>query len=130
MPLVTDRIRTLVVDDSPLALERICSYLDTEPALQVVGTAADGVEALKCAEQLHPDLVLLDLQMPGMNGLEVAARLSASVCGPLVVIVTGFETPGIGQRLLACGVAGLVSKQRLSEELPKLLDQILPSLRS
>lgn len=130
MPVAAERIRTLVVDDSPLARQRICSYLDTEPTVEIVGVAEDGADALTCNDRLRPDLVLLDLQMPGMNGLEVAARLSTGTSTPLVIIVTGLELSGIGERARECGVAGVVSKQRLSEELPKLLDEILPASRS
>ena len=121
------QIRTLVVDDSPLALRRICSFIDTEPDLEVVGTAANGAEALRQAEQLHPDLVLLDLQMPDVNGLEVAVRLSGRAPSPTVVIVTGLEVSVPHDRLRDFGVAGLVSKQHLTEELPQLLDRIMPT---
>jgi DNA-binding NarL/FixJ family response regulator len=127
MPVATERIRTLVVDDSPLALNRICSCIDSEPILQLVGTAANGVEALRQAEKLHPDLVLVDLQMPGINGLEVASRLSGDADSPTVVIVTGLDVSGLSDRLGDFGVAGLLSKQHLSEELPRLLHRILPS---
>ena len=128
MHLATERIRTLVVDDSPLALKRICSCLDSKPALQVVGTAADGKEALRQAEKLHPELVLLDLQMPGFNGLEVASRLSGNPHAPAVVIITGLDVSGLTDRLGDFGVSGLVRKQYLNEELPQLLDRILPTL--
>jgi DNA-binding NarL/FixJ family response regulator len=120
------RVRTLVVDDSPLALQRICSFLDSELPLQVIGTAADGPEALTRNEQLHPDLVLLDLQMPGMNGLEVAAKITGQTRETIVIIITGLEVPALTQRLRECGIAGLVSKQHLTDELPELLDRILP----
>ena len=129
MHLTTERFRILVVDDSPLALQRICSYLASEPSLQVIGTAGDGLEALRRMDQLHPDLVLLDLQMPGLNGLEVAALISKSGGRPAVVIVTGLEVPALAQSLKEYGISGLVSKQNLNDELPRVLDRILPKLR-
>ena len=119
-----ERLRTLVVDDSELALHTISSYLEDLPWVQVVGTAGDGAQALSLAAKLHPDLVLLDLQMPGMSGLEVATRLASEAPGVLVVIVTGLDAPKLGLKLSDRGVYGLVSKQRMNKELPEVLDQI------
>jgi DNA-binding NarL/FixJ family response regulator len=124
------RMRTLVVDDSELARDRICSYLGTEPAIEVVGTAAGGEDALDSFERLHPDLVLLDLQMPGMNGLEVAACLSQSFSPPRIIMVTGVDFSATPDRVQKLGLAGIVSKQHLSEEFPEVLEQILPASKS
>jgi DNA-binding NarL/FixJ family response regulator len=129
MQLTADRFRTLVVDDSPLARERICSFLASDPKVEVVGTAGDGKEALTCMERLHPDLVLLDLQMPGLNGLEVATLITRDEGRPVVVIITGLEVPALVQRLKEYGISGLVSKQHLNDELPEVLDRVLPKLR-
>jgi DNA-binding NarL/FixJ family response regulator len=120
-----ERLRTLIVDDSELAVHTICSFLEDLPWVQVVGTAMDGAEALSLAAKVHPDLVLLDLQMPGMSGLEVASRLASEFPDILVVIVTGLDAPKLGLRLSDRGVYGLVSKQRMNYELPEMLDQIL-----
>jgi DNA-binding NarL/FixJ family response regulator len=120
-----ERLRTLIVDDSELALHTICSYLEEMPWVQVVATALDGAEALSLAAKVHPDLVLLDLQMPGMSGLEVASRLAAEFPDILVVIVTGLDAPKLGLKLSDRGVYGLISKQRMNTELPEVLEQIL-----
>jgi two-component system, NarL family, response regulator DesR len=113
------------VDDSELALHTISSYLEEMPWVQVVGTAMGGVDALSLAAKVHPDLVLLDLQMPGMNGLEVASRLASEFPDILVVIVTALDAPTLRLRLSDRGVYGVVSKQRMNQELPEMLDQIL-----
>jgi DNA-binding NarL/FixJ family response regulator len=130
MRLQKERLRTLIVDDSKLALHTICSYLEEMPWVQVVGTAMDGAEALVLAAKHHPDLVLLDLQMPGMSGLEVASRLASEFPDILVVIVTGLDAPKLGLRLSDRGVYGLVHKQQMNTELPEMLDQILHSAAS
>jgi len=119
-----ERLRTLIVDDSELALHTIRSFVEELPWVQVVGTALDGPAALSLAAKVHPDLVLLDLQMPGMSGLEVASRLASEFPDILVVIVTGIDAPKLGLRLSDRGVYGLVSKQRMNQELPAVLDQI------
>jgi two-component system, NarL family, response regulator DesR len=130
IPFQHERIRTLVVDDSRLALRTICSCLEDQPAVQVVATATDPQEALLLAEVLRPDLVLLDLQMPGMNGLQVAAQLAKEFPAMLVIIVTAFDTPRLHHKLSERGVFGVVAKQQLSEELPAMLDQIRPLFQS
>lgn len=86
-----DVLRTMIVDDEPLAIERmqvLCAELDQ---LQVVGTAIDGEGALRLAEKLRPDLMLLDMTMPGMDGLALARRLSRLENPPIVIFVTAHE---------------------------------------
>lgn len=126
IPLQHEPIRTLVVDDSPAALRTICSCLEDQPAVQVVATATGGPEGLSLAEKLKPDLVLLDLQMPRMNGLQVASQLAKKFPSMLLVIVTGVDASGLGSRLREWGVSGLVTKQHMTEEFPQLFQRILP----
>jgi two-component system response regulator AlgR len=85
-------MRTLIVDDEPLAVERmqiICAGL---PALNVVGTANDGAAALRLVEALSPDLVLLDMTMPELDGLSVARRLGGTDHPPAIVFVTAHDS--------------------------------------
>jgi two-component system response regulator LytT len=85
-------IRTLVVDDEGLAREELCFLLANLPEVEVVGQASNGPEALTAVEALAPHLVLLDVQMPGLTGFEVARRLLAREGGaPHVVFVTAFD---------------------------------------
>ncbi|MHA6332358.1 LytR/AlgR family response regulator transcription factor [Qipengyuania sp. CAU 1752] len=87
----TPALRTLIVDDEPLAVERmqvICAKL---PTLNVVGTASDGEAALRLVEALAPDLVLLDMTMPGLDGLEVARRLAQHEQRPAIIFVTAHD---------------------------------------
>ncbi|MGZ3268402.1 MAG: LytR/AlgR family response regulator transcription factor [Croceibacterium sp.] len=84
-------LRTLIVDDEPLAIERmqvLCAEID---GLSVIGTASDGEAALRLAEKLEPDLVLLDMTMPGMDGLAVAKELGRRAEPPAVIFVTAHE---------------------------------------
>ena len=86
-----DALRTMIVDDEPLAIERmqvLCAELDQ---LRVVGTASDGEAALRLAEKLRPDLMLLDMTMPGMDGLAVARALAKRDNPPAVIFVTAHE---------------------------------------
>ncbi|HWK41057.1 MAG TPA: LytTR family DNA-binding domain-containing protein [Croceibacterium sp.] len=84
-------IRTMIVDDEPLAIERmqvLCAEIDQ---LQVVGTASDGEAALLLSAKLRPDLMLLDMTMPGMDGLTLARRLSRQESPPALIFVTAHE---------------------------------------
>src|SRR5688572_9877939 len=84
-------LRTLIVDDEPLAVERmqvICAKL---PELAVVGTASDGAAALRLVEALSPDLLLLDMTMPQVDGLSVARELSRKANPPALIFVTAHE---------------------------------------
>ena len=84
-------LRILLVDDEPLAVERLELLLARSAQVEIVGTAHDGEEALRIAESLSPDLVLLDIAMPGMDGIDVARALSESSVDPAVVFVTAFD---------------------------------------
>jgi DNA-binding LytR/AlgR family response regulator len=84
-------IRTLVVDDEQPARDELCFFLDRVPDVTLVGQAADGVDALRLAGELKPDLVFLDVQMPGLTGFEVARRLIEASLLPQVVFVTAFD---------------------------------------
>lgn len=84
-------LRTLIVDDEPLAVERMQVLCAEIPQLTVIGTANDGESALRLANRLAPDLLLLDMTMPGMDGLQVAAAAREQVPQPAVIFVTAHE---------------------------------------
>jgi DNA-binding LytR/AlgR family response regulator len=84
-------IRTLVVDDEQPARDELCFLLDRVPDVTVVGQSANGVDALRLAGELKPDLLFLDVQMPGLTGFEVARRLIEASLLPQVVFVTAFD---------------------------------------
>ena len=84
-------LRTLIVDDEPLAVERIQVICAEIPAIRVVGTASDGAAALRLAEKLVPDLVLLDMTMPELDGLGVARKFADSDNPPAVIFVTAHD---------------------------------------
>jgi len=84
-------LRAVVVDDEQLARDEVCYLLGQTGAVEVVGQAANGVEALRLAGELAPDLLLLDVQMPGLDGFEVARRLVEADLRPQVVFLTAFD---------------------------------------
>ncbi len=84
-------LRAVVVDDEQLAREELCFLLGEIGGVEIVAQAHDGVEALRVIGELRPDLVLLDVQMPGLTGFEVARRLAAAQLSPTLVFVTAFD---------------------------------------
>ena len=94
LPIHRDRppkkIRTLIVDDEPLARSGIATMLGDDGDVEVIGTCADGEEALTAIRRQRPDLVYLDVQMPRLNGFETLERLPAGEC-PAVIFVTAFD---------------------------------------
>ncbi len=88
---MSDVLRTLIVDDEPLAVERLQMICAQTPGLSVVGTASDGAAALRLVDALEPDLLLLDMTMPEIDGLSVARALGARKAPPAVVFVTAHD---------------------------------------
>ena len=88
---LTEPLRILVADDEPLASDRLRLLLARVPAVTLVGTANDGTEAITLAEQAHPDVVMLDIAMPGLDGIEVARALSRLAHSPAVIFVTAYD---------------------------------------
>lgn len=84
-------MRTLLVDDEPLAVERLQILCARVPGLQLVGTATDGQAALRMVEALQPELLLLDIAMPGLDGIGVARALEGQAQRPAIIFVTAFD---------------------------------------
>ena len=89
---MADPIRFLVVDDEPLAVERLQLLLARMEGVALAGTASDGAAALRLVEAVEPDAVLLDIAMPGMDGIDVARALARAAKPPVVIFVTAFDT--------------------------------------
>ena len=90
-PLRTMPLRTLIVDDEPLAVERLQILCAQTPDIALVGTATDGEAALRMIEALAPEVVLLDIAMPGLDGIGVAKALEAKAVRPAIIFCTAFD---------------------------------------
>ena len=111
------KINVLVADDHPLIREGIVRSLEQDPAIEIVGQATDGEEALALARELKPDVLVLDMHMPGIGGTVVLERLREEMPDIRVLVVTASESP---ERLLdavAGGAAGYLSKRTSAEDL-------------
>lgn len=85
------RLHTMIVDDEPLAIERLEILCSDHPIIEIVGTANDGVAALRLAQQLTPDLIFLDIGMPKMDGINAARALGLMDKKPAIVLVTAYD---------------------------------------
>jgi len=85
------QIRTFLADDESAARLRLRRLLDRYPQVTIIGEATNGIEAVEAIERLHPELLFLDIQMPGLSGFEVLKGLSKDIPRPLTIFVTGFH---------------------------------------
>lgn len=117
-------IRVLVAEDQGMVLGALAALLDLEEDLSVVGRAPDGRAALELAHRERPDVVVTDIEMPGMTGLELAAALRDLEPRPRVIILTTFARPGYLRRALDAGVAGYLLKDAPAEDLARAVRQV------
>src|ERR1700730_17346205 len=100
----------LIVDDSSFVRRSLRTCLEQNPDWKVCGEAADGVDAIELSQQLRPDLILLDLSLPGTNGFEVARELKRTSPSVPVLMFTGFKTPSLESEAIAAGCTAVVSQ--------------------
>ncbi|MFI5983625.1 response regulator [Streptomyces sp. NPDC051555] len=112
-------VRVLVVDDQELVREGIASLLGIQPGVSVVGTASDGRRAVEAAVAHRPDVALVDVRMPGMDGIETTAVLTARVPSCRVVMLTTFDDQDYVARALRAGAVGYLLKNLPSAELAR-----------
>jgi DNA-binding NarL/FixJ family response regulator len=117
-------IRVLLIDDHALVRAGIRALLGRHAGVEVVGEAAGGREALRLIEELQPDIVLLDIAMPGLSGLEVLAESTKRFPHVRVIILTVHEAGEYALRALRAGAAGYLPKSAASIELHKAIDTV------
>ena len=107
---IPQHIRIVVVDDQRLFRESIAGMLGAEPAFEVVGLAGNGLEAIELARQLVPDIVLMDVKMPHMDGIEAVRQIKAELPQIRIVLLTTFTTDGYVLEGLSAGANGYILK--------------------
>ena len=110
-------VKLLLVDDEPLVRAGLRLILDGTEGITVVGEAADGLGAVQSVESLRPDVVLLDIRMPGMDGIEAVRRMGLRENGPAVLMLTAFDTEAFVAQALQAGAHGFLLKSSPPEEL-------------
>jgi DNA-binding NarL/FixJ family response regulator len=122
-------VRILLVDDNEPFRRFVASALCKKPDLQVVGEAGDGFEALQQAEALQPDLILLDIGLPGLNGLEVARRMGKLAPNARIIFLTQESSADVVCAALSLGGWGYVAKMQAGKELLVAVEMVMQGQR-
>ncbi len=111
------KIRVLIVDDHAIVRDGLVSLLARRKDIEVVGQAADGRQGIEAAHALLPDVILMDIAMPGMNGLEATKEIRKALPGIRVLVLTQYESKEYVLPLVRAGAAGYLAKRARGEEL-------------
>ena len=117
-------IKVLIAEDQAMVLGALAALIDIEPDLEVIAQASSGSNALKAALTLKPDVVVTDIEMPGLSGLELATELRQRGSTPRVIILTTFARPGYLRRALDAGASGYLLKDAPSSRLADAIRRV------
>jgi two-component system, NarL family, response regulator DesR len=123
-------IRVLLAEDQTMLRGALATLLELEPDITVIAQAANGLEALKLARDLSPDVLVTDIEMPQKTGLELASDLNLAESHARVIILTTFARPGYLRRALDAGVRGYLLKERPASELAEAIRHVHSGLRA
>ncbi len=118
------KIRVALVDDHPVVLAGVSALLRTAPEIELVGDAADGKTALRLMTDSRPDIAVIDISLPDMNGIELASRLADAIPAVRVLALSVHEDRAYVQQLLQAGVRGYLLKRSAAEELVRAVRAI------
>lgn len=124
---MADRIRVLVCDDVAMLRELIRYELEEDDDVVVVGEADNGLDSVRLVEELSPDAVVLDLAMPGIDGLEAITRMRAVPDPPAILVHSGFDAATMRDRVLALGAARYLEKGGNLQEVRQALREVIRS---
>jgi DNA-binding NarL/FixJ family response regulator len=122
-------VRVLVVDDFEAFRRFVCSTLEQRPNLQIVGEVTDGLEAVQKADELQPDLILLDIGLPTINGIGAARRIREVSHASKILFVSENRSPEIAEEALNTGAGGYVLKSDAASELLPAIKAVLAGKR-
>jgi two-component system response regulator DesR len=125
----SEQITIVVADDQAMLRGALAALLELEPDLRVVGVASDGEEAVRVVAETNPEVCLMDIQMPGMDGIAATRAVRAANDGTRVLIVTTFARPGYLRAALDAGASGFVVKDAPVEQLADAVRRVHAGLR-
>jgi two-component system nitrate/nitrite response regulator NarL len=110
-------IRVLIADDEPLFVDSVAALLSNDERVKVIGTASNGQDAVDLASALEPDVTLMDISMPVLDGIEAARRIRLALPNACILILTGSSIAADVDRARQAGVAGFLTKDRIGTQL-------------
>jgi DNA-binding NarL/FixJ family response regulator len=119
-------LRVLIADDEPLFADALEVLLGTDDRIEVVGRAGDGTQAVELARELGPDVVLMDLSMPGVDGFGATRQILAADGDTHVVVLSGSDDPADIAKAREAGAAGYITKDRIAERLVEAILAAIP----
>lgn len=122
MPTIT--VRIVLVDDHPIVRQGLRTLLEARPGWEVIGEASDGMEAVDQADTLKPDVMVLDVTMPRMNGLEACRLIRQKAPGVEILFVTQHDSPQMMREALDAGARGYVVKSNAARDLLEAVEAV------
>jgi DNA-binding NarL/FixJ family response regulator len=117
-------VRVVIADDHPIVQQGLRALLEEEQDIQVVGTATDGEQALRLVESLNPDIIVMDIEMPKVNGLDVSARISHSFKSTKVIILSMYDDRAHVRKAVDVGVRGYLVKQTFANDIISAIREV------
>ena len=117
-------MKVFIADDSTIVRERLITILSDIEEIDVVGQASKGDEAIELIEKLNPDVLVLDIRMPGVNGIETLQKIRETNLDIVVIMLTNYPYPQYKKKCLESGANYFLDKSNEFEKIPEILDQI------
>jgi DNA-binding NarL/FixJ family response regulator len=124
LPRSSRKIKLFIADDSLIVRERLAMMLDELVGIEIVGQAQDVAEAINAIGTLKPDVVILDIRMPGGSGLDVLQHIKQDEPAPMVIILTNYPYPGYRQKCLQAGADFFLDKSTEFDQIPELFERL------
>ena len=123
------KLNVFITDDSAIVRERLVAMVSALPGITVVGQAQDGLEAVDAIRRTRPDVVILDIRMPGRNGIDVLHRLKKTQPAPKVIMLTNYAHRQYREKCEAAGADFFFDKSAEFDQIPQALEQVRHGLR-
>jgi YesN/AraC family two-component response regulator len=124
-PHANHKLKVFIADDSRIIQEHLVTLLDELAGIEIVGQAENVVEAISAIRKLKPDVVILDIRMPGGSGLDVLQTIKQDEVAPIVIILTNYPYPAYRQKCLQVGADFFLDKSTEFDQIPELLERYM-----
>ncbi len=122
-PRLNHKIQVFIADDSLIVRERLVTMLDELAGIEIVGQAENVAEAISAIRKLQPDVVILDIRMPGGSGIDVLQNIKRDEAAPMVIILTNYPYPGYRQKCMNAGADFFLDKSTEFDQIPELFER-------